>query len=82
MGTPLSEEDLYQTPEVKARREADEKVVEEGTLEYAKKRYKTCKECVEFNNTVKVCTVCYCFMPAKVLIKNINCPLGKWRNEV
>ena len=81
MGTPLSKEDEYQLPEVKARREADEKAVEEGVLEYAKRRYKICKECPEFNNVVKVCTECYCFMPAKVLIKEINCPLGRWRSE-
>ena len=60
----------------------DEKAIEEGVLEYAKRRYKTCKECPEFNNIVKVCTECYCFMPAKVLIKEINCPLGRWKSEV
>lgn len=82
MGIPLSKEDEYQTLEVKARREEDERQVEQGTLEYAKRRYKICKECPEFNSIVKVCTECYCFMPAKVLIKEINCPLGRWRSEV
>lgn len=81
MGTPLSREDEYQTPEVKARREADEKAIEDGVLEYAKRRYKICKECTEFNNIVKVCTECYCFIPTKVLIKEVNCPLGRWRSE-
>ena len=40
MGTPIPEEDLFQLPEVKASREAQEKEVEQGTLEYAKQRYK------------------------------------------
>ena len=78
MGRPLTEEDLYQTPEVKARRESDEKHVEQGLLEYAKERYKLCKQCTEFNNIVKVCTECYCFMPAKVVLKEMYCPIGKW----
>ena len=69
MGKPIPEKHLFQSPEVKASREAQEKEVEEGTLEYAKQRYKICKQCPEFNNIVKVCTECYCFMPAKVLLK-------------
>ena len=78
MGTPIPEEDLFQLPEVKASREAQEKEVEEGSLQYAKQRYKICKQCPEFNNIVKVCTECYCFMPAKVLLKDQVCPIGLW----
>ena len=78
MGTPIPEEDLFQLPEVKARREADEKEVEEGTLDYFNQLLNDFTNNPEFNNIVKVCTECYCFMPAKVLLKEQVCPIGLW----
>jgi hypothetical protein len=40
-------------------------------------RIKTCKECDKLNNA-KFCVECGCFMPAKVRIPIVACPLGKW----
>lgn len=44
----------------------------------SKERYLICKECDSFVNLVKVCKECGCFMPAKTLIDDASCPLGKW----
>jgi hypothetical protein len=41
-------------------------------------RYLTCKTCENFNNILKVCKACNCFMPLKVQIKKSKCPEGKW----
>ena len=45
---------------------------------YAKKRYEICKKCEKFNNAIKVCGECLCFMPIKVQIERKSCPIGKW----
>ncbi len=41
-------------------------------------RYKICKSCDKFNNTLKTCTVCHCFMPVKTKLNWAECPLKKW----
>lgn len=41
-------------------------------------RYSICKECPEFSSTFKQCRQCGCFMPAKVLMPFMSCPIGKW----
>jgi hypothetical protein len=43
-----------------------------------KERISICKECDLFNQTLRICTECHCFMPAKVLIKSSSCPKNKW----
>jgi hypothetical protein len=37
-----------------------------------------CKQCESFDNTLKVCKVCHCFMPAKTRLPGQVCPVGKW----
>ena len=44
----------------------------------AKIRYRACKLCPYFNQTLKICDVCKCFMPIKVQFKNSACPKNKW----
>lgn len=52
---------------------------DEPTTGYsAKIRYQTCKNCSHFNQTLKICEVCKCFMPIKVQFKAFNCPENKW----
>jgi len=41
-------------------------------------RYKICKQCDKFNNVLKTCTICHCFMPVKTKIPQADCPLKKW----
>ena len=47
-------------------------------ISYAKKRYEICKQCTLFNNTLKICNDCKCFLPLKVRVKWVYCPIGKW----
>lgn len=67
-----------QSESTRLRREEEERNVMSGYIRYAKERYAICKECDAFSNIVKVCGECYCFMPAKVLLKDMECPVGKW----
>lgn len=48
------------------------------TSENSSERYKICEACDRFNSTLKICKECGCFMPAKVMIPIVSCPLGKW----
>lgn len=41
-------------------------------------RYEICKSCDRFNNILKICKECGCFMPAKIKIELARCPLDKW----
>jgi hypothetical protein len=43
-------------------------------------RIKICQEC-ESLTKLKFCIECKCFMPVKIWIKNLDCPLGKWLRE-
>jgi hypothetical protein len=43
--------------------------------------YKICKECDRFDNKLKICEVCHCFMPIKTKLPIASCPLGKWDNR-
>ena len=47
---------------------------------YGEIRYEICKSCEQYNNIVKTCKLCGCFMPAKVEFKNAICPHNppKW----
>jgi hypothetical protein len=47
-------------------------------LTVARERYAICKSCDEFNDTVKLCKQCGCFMPAKSTVAYTSCPIGKW----
>jgi hypothetical protein len=41
---------------------------------YGDVRMSICKTCDDFNNIMKTCKVCGCFMPAKVEFKDQKCP--------
>jgi len=45
------------------------------------KAYDICKQCENFNSTIKVCELCGCFMPAKAFLPGTECPIGKWSNK-
>jgi hypothetical protein len=50
--------------------------------EVAEQRMGVCRDCENFGKTVpKVCDVCSCFMPAKVMLRKYACPVGKWAAE-
>lgn len=46
--------------------------------EVAKERMDICKQCDARNDTINVCTVCGCFLPAKVKLKESSCPMEAW----
>lgn len=46
----------------------------------AKNRLKICEGC-EFYKITKQCSKCGCLMPAKVMLSNAECPIGKWGKE-
>ena len=46
-----------------------------------KKRMHTCYDCESYNEKLKQCKECKCFLFLKAFLKNANCPLGKWKNE-
>lgn len=41
-------------------------------------RYSICKGCEFYNELLRSCKKCGCFLPAKTKLKNSNCPIGKW----
>jgi len=46
--------------------------------EFSKQRFAICKSCELFGSVTQICGSCGCFMPAKILIKGVNCPENKW----
>lgn len=44
----------------------------------AKVRLKICLECNHINNSNDKCTICGCFIPAKVRSLKSKCPKSKW----
>jgi recombinational DNA repair protein RecR len=45
-----------------------------------KQRIEICESCEELTK-LKICSVCKCVMPAKVWVKFVDCPQGKWLRE-
>lgn len=41
---------------------------------YNDDRMYICKTCEHFGNILKICKLCGCFLPAKTLIKDSECP--------
>jgi hypothetical protein len=74
----IKPEEEIQDEETRIRRENEENYILKGYFRFAKERYKICMECEAFSKIVKACGECYCFMPAKVIIKSTSCPVGKW----
>ena len=44
--------------------------------EIAEQRYNICLECEYFDN--KICSICGCYMPLKIIFKNGVCPNKYW----
>ena len=44
----------------------------------ANSKIEICNSCEKYNLKLKLCKVCKCFMPAKVLLPLVKCPEGKW----
>lgn len=44
----------------------------------SEQRINICESCEEFRVTLNQCKVCGCFMPVKVRLKPMKCPLDKW----
>ena len=48
-------------------------------ISLVEKRKQLCSDCEYFNNVLKICNQCGCFMPIKIRMGNIvSCPKGKW----
>ena len=50
---------------------------ENEDIPLAKQRYEICKGCEHFSS-LKFCGKCGCFMPLKVRIDTVSCPIQKW----
>lgn len=37
-----------------------------------------CQECDKYIKMAKICSVCKCFMPLKIRLRESKCPLDKW----
>lgn len=48
------------------------------TQQEAQERYDICKTCDSFRSITCTCKECKCFMKAKVKVRLMSCPLGKW----
>jgi hypothetical protein len=46
-----------------------------------KKRLETCEKC-EHKSVFNICKLCGCFVIAKAKIKNSNCPINKWPQNI
>ncbi len=44
----------------------------------AKDRYAVCQSCEMRNSAANVCTVCGCYLPAKVILEKSSCPVEYW----
>ena len=44
----------------------------------SRERYAICEKC-EHLKAKTMCGICRCFMPIKVSIASMECPLGKWK---
>lgn len=42
------------------------------------RRYEICKTCDSFNDVLKLCLECACFMPAKCKLSESACPKNLW----
>ena len=46
--------------------------------EEAQQRLDICKSCESFDETLKLCKLCMCFMPIKTTLSRVKCPQDKW----
>lgn len=45
---------------------------------FSNSRYQICLQCENFFKKFKTCNKCHCFMPFKVKLSSMSCPVGKW----
>lgn len=50
--------------------------------ELSQRRYLICKTCPQFNESLKICRQCGCYMPIKVALARSRCPLNLWTEEI
>jgi hypothetical protein len=50
-------------------------------FEISEKRLDHCRKCDEYDNILRRCRKCGCFMDAKTLFPDAECPLEKWGKE-
>ena len=43
-------------------------------VDIGESRYNICKGCEHFNNILKICNICNCFLPVKTKLKSSACP--------
>ena len=48
------------------------------TKDEVSERLDICKKCEEFKS-IKVCGICNCYMPVKVVFAAASCPKEKWK---
>jgi len=41
-------------------------------------RLSVCQSCEHYNQERKVCPLCSCYMPIKVRVSWLKCPINKW----
>lgn len=59
-----------------SRAAADMLTNKRATLGERERRYNICLKCPERNNDR--CSLCGCFIKTKTILKNSECPIGKW----
>ena len=59
-----------------SRAAADVLMNKRASLKERERRYNICLKCPERNNDR--CTLCGCFIKTKTILKNSECPVGKW----
>lgn len=47
----------------------------------AAKRMAICNECPALIQLTRTCRKCGCYMPAKTILAEAECPIGKWGKE-
>lgn len=49
--------------------------------EEIEERLNLCKACDNFTEK-QFCKICGCYMPIKVTVRRMECPIGKWKKNV
>ena len=51
------------------------------TKEQIEERMNLCKACDNFTEK-QFCKICKCYMPLKIKVRRMECPIGKWKKHV
>ena len=55
-----------------------ESLTEKEIDKYAVERMNICRSCDQLKSRLPLCKQCGYFMPVKVRLKWVSCPIGKW----